>query len=260
MKYILILSVLLAGCLSNKIEFNSHGTYQIAAICKDGIVIGTDTRTAITNKNLEIMAFYDTVQKIYPFEDYSISSSGNFLIQGKYLPFYYKEYRDSFPIMNELKYNMLNFFTFLYYKYPLVYKEAFNNKMIFAGYENNKPSICFTRYGRYDCVRDSGYVAEDTLSEFKYYTNLTCEEAAKKIDTAICRYVSKYKKEREIGTYVSVLKIKKDNTSEWLLHPPNLELRTFKDFINAYKANRIKISFTSEQNRRMILNEIAKYQ
>jgi len=69
-----------------------HGTYQIAAICKDGIVVGTDTRCSIDDGNRHIMCYYDSVQKVFPFKNYAISSSGSMLINGKYLFYYYKQF------------------------------------------------------------------------------------------------------------------------------------------------------------------------
>jgi len=200
-----------------------HGTYQIAAICKDGIVVGTDTRCSIDDGNRHIMCYYDSVQKVFPFKNYAISSSGSMLINGKYLFYYYKQFEAANLNKEKMSENVKSFFDYMFKRYP----EAASviertNKLIFAGYEGKTPVLFIAAKGQLQGVGDTGFVCEDNLCDFQYNSNLTCIEMAKVIEQSIVNYVKKYNKELEINTHIS-------------------------------------LNFTSERNKELIIKELSRY-
>ena len=54
----------------------NHGSYSIAVVCKDGIIVGVDSRASFTKKSdtfkLEKnpLAYYDSVNKIFCFRKF----------------------------------------------------------------------------------------------------------------------------------------------------------------------------------------------
>lgn len=238
-----------------------HGTYQIAAICKDGIVVATDTRCSIDDGNKHIMCYYDSVQKVFPFKNYAISSSGSILINGKYLFYYYKQFEAANLYKGKISDNVKLFFNYMFEKYP----EAASvmertNKLIFAGYEGKTPVLFIAAKGQLQGVREAGFVCEDNLCDFKYNPDITCLEMAKVIEQSIINYVKKYNKELEINTHISILKIDIQNQFSWILNPPILDKwEELSDFVNAYKTNKISLNFTSERNKALILKELIRY-
>jgi hypothetical protein len=241
-------------------KFLSKGTYQIAAICSDGIVIGTDTRSYIPDKHGKIRAYFDPVQKIFPLKGFAISASGTGLINGKYLNSYFKEFQEAHPIEPLLEDNIQSFLSFINTKDKYVYETILNNKIIFARYEKGVPRLCGTFKGNILLDPVERFVSEDDLSDFVYDGALSCEETAKKIQSSIINYVDKYQKEQEINKHISALRISPQNEFSWILNSPDKkEWETFDDFIKSHKDGGIKFYFTSEENKRKILDQLGKY-
>ena len=73
--FILISLLCVRNCFSqNKIDFELHGTIIIAAIGSDGIVMAADSRTAIPGKLGNVIAFIDSVPKLFPLNKYVYAS------------------------------------------------------------------------------------------------------------------------------------------------------------------------------------------
>ncbi|RAJ08187.1 hypothetical protein LX64_00834 [Chitinophaga skermanii] len=232
-----------------------HGSYQIAAICSDGIVIGTDTRIAINDRRGNILAYYDTVQKVYDMPGFIISSSGAYLLNDKYPYFYYHLFsQQPQQADTSLLSTILGFYKFLRQTDKSAYRLVTQrNKLLFAQYEGTTPIIGILEKGRIDTVKNEGFICEDDLSGFPYNPTVDCATMARVIETTIQQYVARYHKSHEINTYISVLKITPGNHTEWILHPPKHPAwQTETDFFKAMQQNEIQVYFTSPKAEQLL--------
>jgi hypothetical protein len=238
----------------------AFGTYQIAAICSDGIVMGADSLSSIVKPNGEIAAYYGGVQKVFPFKNFAVSSSGAHFIYPYYLYWYYKQFQEIGGNKKVFQENLQAFVDYLGKVHPKIQPIILaRNKIIYGGYEGEIPVLCITTQGKYSCVKTKGFISEDDRCDFKYDSKLTCAEAAKQIERSIINYVDQYKKEAEINKHISVLKIAPGNIFSWELNPPQKQAwETWDDFIEAYMHNKIVFGFTSEENKKETIKQMEK--
>jgi len=76
----LLLSTLfnkVAGANSKQLQpVRIKGSFVIAAICKDGIIVASDSRGTLKNREGRRIAYYDANQKIFPIGDKLIADTG----------------------------------------------------------------------------------------------------------------------------------------------------------------------------------------
>ena len=66
-----------AGANSKQVQpLRIKGSFVIAAICKDGIIVASDSRGTLKNREGRRIAYYDTNQKIFPIGDKLIADTG----------------------------------------------------------------------------------------------------------------------------------------------------------------------------------------
>ncbi len=83
MKSVSLSLLLLPLACFAQIKQKGHGTYVIAAVCKNGILIGADTRCSYKLYEVnhlipdEHLAYFDTIQKIFPLKRFVIANEGD---------------------------------------------------------------------------------------------------------------------------------------------------------------------------------------
>jgi len=251
-----LLGILLCS-VTCKSQLLSTGSYSIAAICKDGIVIGADTRGAsyYQAKGIifkEPLAYYDTIQKVFIVKNYVLSTTGAIIIGDKFVSYYIKQFSLSLPDDVNMQSFIKLFYNFMGKNCPSFGKEFLDLQIIWCGYENRKPEICAIRNGHYQCIVDSGSIQTDSANHFgdSYSRKLTCNEATKLIENSIYRHAQKHKLTYSIGGPIMILKITPDNKIEWLKNKkltPNLD--TKEQLYQACKNNKLNIHFTSPENK-----------
>src|SRR6266498_67446 len=213
----------LACPVACKSQLLSKGSYSIAAICRDGIVIAADTRGASYYqengiKEKEPLAYYDTIQKVFIVKKYALSVTGNIIIRDKFLSYYINQFNTSLPDDTNMQSFIKLFYHFIEKNYPACAKEFLRLQIFWCGYENNKPEICAINNGHYKCIVDLGSIQTDSASDFSdYYSRkLTCKEAATLIESSIYRYAQKNSLTHETGGPIMILKITPENKIVWL--------------------------------------------
>ena len=250
-KTIITAIIILLTSISTKAQFVFHGSYFVAAICRDGIVIGADTRQSISKAfssdiENEVVAFYDTSQKIYPMNGYAMAVMGNAtsFSDTNWRYFYIKEFRKYMVKQKTLDLDIKYFFDFLKNNYPKAYKDFLDNVLAFASFDNGMPTIFATGGGRKPkLITGYGFITLDPLMNFdSYYNNEdSCITMAKKIEKAILEYAEKNKKTDVIGGPITVLKISYNNEQTWLTPIPLDEgYCNFKEFFKAESEGRVK--------------------
>lgn len=231
-----------------KTQLIFHGSYFIAAICPDGILIGTDSRQSLGSPFStapQFVAFYDTSQKIYPMGKYAMALMGNAtsLSDTNWRYFYIKEFRKYLIKQNLLELDIDYFFDFLKNRYPKAYSDFLGNVLVFASYNGTKPVICATNRDEKLCISDSGYISLDKQIHFETTYNYkdSCKKMVKNIETAILGYAEKNKLTDIIGGLIMVLKISPNNELIWLTPKPIDEgYCNFKEFMKAESEGRVK--------------------
>ena len=64
-----------------------HGSFVIAAICRDGIIVASESRGNIfdtRDKDRKPMAYYDVIQKVFPIGNKAIAETNQGLIAGRF--------------------------------------------------------------------------------------------------------------------------------------------------------------------------------
>ncbi len=211
---------------------STNGSFMIAAICKDGIIIGSDSRLTLKYKNGAI-GYIDSIQKIFPGKNYVIGLMGTANVNNYNVSYLTKRFTDSLPQMNE----DVSFTWFHWTKYieKMIPKAKIDlNGMIFflANYRNSKPNIYYNyRNGTRVLVKRSGFVEPDsTIFGSKYSSKITCKKATKLIKEAIYKYAKDKNKELTIGGPIYFIKISKNNSVKWLKDIPPREFEKLEDF------------------------------
>ena len=61
---------------NNSASIRIKGSFVIAAICKDGIIVASDSRGTLKDKRGRRIAYYDNNQKIFPMGNSLIADTG----------------------------------------------------------------------------------------------------------------------------------------------------------------------------------------
>ncbi len=149
--------------LKCKAQLLFKGSYSIAAICRDGIVIAADTRgTSYYQENgikeKEPLAYYDTIQKVFIIKKYALSVTDNIIVGDKFLSYYINQFSTSLPVDINMQSFIKLFYHFIEKNYPGRAKEVLRLQIFWCSYENNKPEICAINNGHYKCIVDSGTI------------------------------------------------------------------------------------------------------
>jgi hypothetical protein len=217
--------IFITNCFSQQLR----GSMFIADICKDGILIGEDTRVALAKPGIEvpktrddIYCYSDTIQKIFIVRNFAFCSAGaqTFGSGGKAISYYLKEFENTLNDTSTI-YAGTKFFQFLYKNYPELSKAFFKSQILMAGYSNGKAYLHDIYNGKYSISTDAveSNINFDGLKKL-YDATLTCAQAAPIIEKLIKNYAKKHHKEFYIGGPIMILKISSDNTFTWLRNRP----------------------------------------
>ena len=231
-----------------------HGSFFIAAIGSDGIMVATDSRVSFfdwRDPKREILGYFDDMQKTVPIGKYVFASNGQGLVGSKLVP---SVLSDFFLKVKPLP--QLNLLLFVVTKFikdntdQRSYQIFASNILIAAGYEDGMPAIYALKpiENRFDSVVQFGcFEADNTVFDQRNSWRLPCKQLGQMAETAILQY-AKDKKNKYIGGPIRTIQITPDRTI-WLKNAPKSFWKTDKDFLLDYKAGKVKITFTSPQNK-----------
>ena len=225
--------------LSSMGQLISGGSYSITAICKDGIVLGVDSRAAfsVNTNDKEIdrnpLAYYDFVDKIFCFDNFILS------------------------LITVNATNVLfKFYDFIKEKYNPVLNKILKIKFQVAGIVNDRPYVSSNDpdkiivNGSIDAdFNIGGFICCDTLSDFdKHYSEkYSCKEMAEIIEMVIKNYAVKQNQTSNIGGYIRVIQITKSNKQVWIKNGDKAkDYQTMKEFYDDYKNGKVKMTFLNE--------------
>jgi hypothetical protein len=236
MRKIILILVFFYSCSVNQKENKSDsikkvfksGTLLIAGIAKDGIVIAADSRltqSMIVNGNVQTISYQDSCQKIFLLKQTPFAAAGRFTLNNEAFSEIATRYNESTRISSKADFlEPANFFIWVFSdKYPLLPGQGLS-LFLTGGYIDDTPQIkriIPINHGRIELVaKEKGILSSNDSAIFiyqKYIEDtskmLTCKKMAKVFERTIIEWG---KNNVTVGGPVSIIRIKKDNSHEWI--------------------------------------------
>lgn len=222
------------------------GSFLIAAICKDGIIVASDSRGTLKDRQGRPTAYYDINQKIFPMGNKLIAATGYSSLNDPNISFL--SALMSLFAGNSLSRVEVDELPDSYFKYaslvlPLAgAKSAKVQTLVFAGFERSRPMVCLydgASSGATVC-RSSGYVSSprQRVIGLEKPSSLSFQEAAHVMQRTIDDFAAAVQP-GSVGGPVVIRTITR-STSRWLDKPPLWpNWRTFIDLADDYKSQRV---------------------
>lgn len=251
MKYSIFSCLLLVGVYSHS-QLNISGSFSIVAICKDGILIGADTRMSFSvgdhsPSQSEVLAYRDTIQKIFIIQNFALSVTGISHVGDSSLDIYFSDFEKTIPKNSTVLVAKDSLFNFLYNKYSGRLNIFLQQKIFIAGYENGEPTLGVLQYGEYHYGSGSGFITTNDSSGFekKYSKEYTCEQ----MKPIIVDCIKSYAKSRNytVGGPIMVLKISPQNKFSWMTKLPKFrKWGSVKKLALDYSKGKVNMNYPNE--------------
>lgn len=237
------------------------GSFVIAAICRDGIIIGSDSRTNFYSHDGRKLAHFDESQKIVLVDNNLIAYTGHAFIKNVWFCHIIKEFGRLNPGLS-IENFLPAFISFCKRSFPSeCIEEIRKNMLIAAGYSGKLPKVCYlnerqTEGFSYTC--NCRFVQSDR-SLFNNYSDrlmrMSFEEVAGLIDRAIKDYAS-LEGHSDIGGE-TVIRIITSDQSRWLSQAPHDHGWTYiHDFVKDYRNGKVPVVLdpgaTAEEFERLL--------
>jgi len=149
-----------------QIEFKKGGTFIIGSICRDGIVMGSDSRGVWFGQNNKIAAYTESAQKIFQYNNVVFGMAGLFSFTESNLTFL--GLLDKFKKQNTMIVDATSFYSIFmaFAQHTLTkteYSKFIKNQFIIAGYVNSTPVIFFIENNIQESVYGIGYKTNERL-------------------------------------------------------------------------------------------------
>ncbi len=264
----LLLSTLfyaVAGANSKQVQpLRIKGSFVIAAICKDGIIVASDSRGTLKNREGRRIAYYDTNQKIFPIGDKLIADTGYASLNDAKVSFLSALMsRFSHSRLSQVDVDQLpnSYFKYVSIALPAVGAESAKlQTLIFAGYDKTRPMLCVYEgeSSRAIRCRNSGYLSSphQQIFEFGNVSSLSFEDAAHIMKQTINDYAAAVQPGL-VGGPVVVRTITTSG-SRWFDTPPYWPTwEAFTDLAEDYKNNRVPFHLMPGINKEQLDRLIA---
>jgi hypothetical protein len=235
-----------------------EGTFIIMASCRDGIIIGGDSRMGFYFLNQDKRtnppdAYADSMQKIFMGKGYLMGVFGSGTIGDNTLTDVAVQFNSSITKVDSLKELGLKWYSFFQTNFSKNLRDYENTTAFFARYENGLPNLMVVNKATSRHLIRKFLRPDSSYFDNKYSPDSSCLAMKKIISKAIYEYAKTNNVEYVIGGPLYFIKLSKDNTMEWLGNSPPSQYRTFQDLWRAYQSNPKKIICTSKQGEKNML-------
>ncbi|MBL4658663.1 MAG: hypothetical protein JKX73_11725 [Flavobacteriales bacterium] len=222
------------------------GSFVIAAIGSDGIILASESRANIFDRNDHLqspIAYYDTIQKVFPKENFAVAETGQGVIANVFFSSIIEDFYQKLESC-EPKDVLKAFIEYVNKFVPKeIQQELFRQKLFSGGYFNSEPTICYfnnVQQPNFGCITDGFIQSDKTIFGDSYSINMTCQELSDLAVSSITEYASHHDRWKTIGGPISVLKIIELDT-EWILNEPECQrwkyVNEFKESIKRKEVN-----------------------
>ena len=222
------------------------GSFVIAAICRDGIIVASDSRGTLKDHQGRRIAYYDINQKIFPIGDKLIADTGYASLNDPKISFL-SALMSNFAASptSRVAVDILPDSYFAYASRVLPASGAASARLqtlFFSGFKNGQPMLCMYQgeTNRQTKCRLSGYLSSpgQTISRLENVGSLSFEQAARIMRKTIDDYAAAVQP-GSVGGPVVIRTITKA-TSAWFETPPQWpNWQSFADLAQDYKNDRI---------------------
>ena len=243
----LIVSWVIAHTLLHAVQpFRIKGSFVIAAICKDGIIVASDSRGMLKDPQGRRVAYYDTNQKIFPIGNKLIADTGYASLNDAKLSFLAALMaRFSRSPLSHVEVDQLPNAYFKHASIALTEAGAASARLqtlVFAGYEKDQPTLCIYdgELGRSIKCTHSGYLSSphEHILGLESVSSLSFEEASEIMRATIDDYAAAVQPGLVGGPVV--LRTIAPSGSQWFDTPPNWpKWEAYTDLADDYRNNRI---------------------
>lgn len=247
---------------------NLKGSFIISCICKDGIVVGADSRFAFLDYQNKIVAHFENSVKVFVIQNLVITMAGRHFFESGIsfngLLYNFKRANtENLSVTNFLKV----FFSYAGRKLPsseLI--QLRHNHFLISGYENSAATI-FVHHARPKItLTKDGYVSNHDKENKSAIINNFLKKADLKtasifVEELIKRKITQSNKNSvsSIGGSPSIISIDNHNTIKWVKRQNKYAFRNIKQFAAAYKGNKIKIWHRSDADALQLKKTMSAY-
>jgi 20S proteasome alpha/beta subunit len=235
-----------AGDSAQPAPLRVKGSFVIAAICKDGIIVASDSRGMLKDRQGRRLAYYDMNQKIFPMGDKLIADTGYASLNDPNISFLaalmLRFANNSFSRV-EVDQLPNSYFSFATSLLPSVGAESAKlQTLVFAGFTRNKPKLCIYHgeSGRTLGCSSAGYVSspKERILGLQNVQNMSFSEAAQVMRKTIDDYAAAVQPGLVGGPVV--IRTITHSGSQWFgSHPDWPTWSSFTDLADDYNANHV---------------------
>jgi 20S proteasome alpha/beta subunit len=241
-----LLAPLASAKSARKAPIRVKGSFVIAAVCKDGIIVASDSRGTLKNRQGQRIAYYDVNQKIFPIGNSVIADTGYASLNDPKVSFLSALMSDfagnprSHAGVEQLP---TSYFKFVNATLPADGADSAKvQTLMFAGYSHGKPVLCIYKgeSSRRLVCRSSGYFDSPSIeiAGLKQVASLSFDQAARVMRAAISNYATAISP-GPVGGPVVVRVITPSRSQWWGSHPRWPNWSSFEDLSRDYQASRI---------------------
>jgi hypothetical protein len=223
------------------------GSFVIAAICRDGIIVASDSRGMLKDGQGHRIAYYDVNQKIFPLASKLIADTGYASLNDARVSFLS-------ALMAHFAHSPLSAVEVdqlpnSYFRYagsllgPLGANSAKVQTLMFAGYERATPTICIYEgeSSRITKCRSSGYLSspKQQILGLQNVGSLSFRDAAQVMETTINDYAAAVQP-GFVGGPVVIRIITRSGSRWFFSHPDWPKWESFTDLADDYRMARVQ--------------------
>ena len=228
-----------------------HGTLIVSLICKDGILIASDSRASFTIDKVEeeiVYAYIENQQKIFSLKNFKMGMSGVSMIGKKFLFEITEDFNKKLKKDSIIEYSFRQFLNYLNTELDVQYSTIFKeNQFILAGYENSQPlTLGLSSKRRVETNKLGGMIHSDSkfkgyLSEYTHI-DLTCKNFAPLLESAMYKF-AKDRNDNKIGGPIHIIQISPNNSFIEIKSLDNVTFKNYKEFAEAIINNKLKVKY-----------------
>jgi hypothetical protein len=244
-------------------RIGSRGSFVIAAMCQDGVVVVSESRASIfdkTDQNQTPIAYYDICQKVFPIRNLALAETGQGLILNVFFSAIVEDFTQALVRQPSALRLLPTFVQFCQARYPApLLVEIRRQKLFGAGYEDGRPLVCYFNEeqepGPFGCIKDAGFI-ESAPTSFADHADalpsMSCNEVAAVARQAIEEFASDGDHWKTIGGPLDVLHVTAAGCHWVQKSTPAQDWRYVQDFVRSYHQGQATITLIPPATKRVL--------
>jgi hypothetical protein len=231
---------------AESVPLRVKGSFVIAAICRDGIIVASDSRGMLNDREGRRIAYYDVNQKIFPIGNALIADTGYASLKDptvSFLSALMARFAGDVRSSTDVERLPVSYFDYVAGVLPPAGAESAKvQTLVFAGFRESKPLLCIYKgeSSREKTCRASGYLSspDQQIVGLQNVSSFSFAQAARVMQETIDDYAAAVQPGL-VGGPVVVRTIT-PSKSEWFGKPPDWpNWSSFADLAKDFRAGRV---------------------